>query len=286
MERTVLADAVSTAAKQSDDQRLVWAEQRALHEAVVGLVEANQCAPARGPDATVIDTLDALLGAAEARSALRGRDALLGVRCADVEGDLARRRAQVALIQRTVIPMLESRLHRTLASLALLAGEEQDDVTAVRTAARATSALRQRAADEVAALEAALREVATAQGALVTELCDALQNQRMGSVAEWDAVYAQWLLAQAEAMGSKMRLLQLRLEADTYTSKEAVQALRKMSAEIEAAQSALVEKQSRVAQRRARFEAAGLPEMESLAAEYARVLKATEETQWALNQLK
>ncbi len=62
-------------------------------------------------------------------------------------------------------------------------------------------------------------------------------------------------------------------------------ALRKMDMEIEQARQALAQRKSELAQRRARYTQAGLEDMVRLAREYAQVLKSTEETRWAINEL-
>lgn len=62
-------------------------------------------------------------------------------------------------------------------------------------------------------------------------------------------------------------------------------ALRKIDAEIEQSRQALADRKSELAQRRARFTQAGLEEMARLAREYSQVLKSTEETRWAINEL-
>lgn len=93
------------------------------------------------------------------------------------------------------------------------------DLSRVLQDARDTARLRERLGAEAAQLNALYVSLTSLQESVVTELCDALQAIKFGKVCEWDSVYAQWLVAQADAMAAKMRLLELRFLKDTYTSK-------------------------------------------------------------------
>lgn len=285
VEKELLFDAAEAMPKACKDQRLVWLEHRVLFDCVVSLVEDHLCAQSRGPEADSLDALEQLLNAAAALHSLdRGREVVLGVRAEDLEmSDAVQRHAQVTRIQRSVIPLVEARLHRQLSAVTSFAGVA--DPSALLHATSETITLRERVKAEGVSLDTSYRALLSLQETAVSELCDAVQSLKHGQYDEWDRVHAQWLAAQGSAMASKMRLLELRLLRDTYTGREAVQALRQMDHDVSAAQRALVEKRAEISERRLRFEQAGMEKMQALASEYAQVLKSIEETRWAIAEL-
>lgn len=122
--RTTQRELAGPAVKARDDQRLLWLEQLTLYECVSGLVEDHMCSQSRLPEADVLDLLEHALSTADARQLLLGAggETVMGVRSADLEGaDATQRNSQVAVIQRTVIPMVESRLQRKLAMVVCFA---------------------------------------------------------------------------------------------------------------------------------------------------------------------
>lgn len=218
-------------------------------------------------------------------------ETLFGVKESALGGeDLERNRQEIALIQRTLLPVVERRLQEKLDSLVTFATGDAVPLRASNALCVHENALEvkrlqsviDKESDELGSL---YKDLVLLQESVVMGLSDAIQSIKFGKMAERDAVFAQWLIAQADAMAAKMRFLELKFLKDTYSSKEAMSALRKMSAEIEQARQDIAAHRSEMALQKQRFIDAGIQEMQALAKEYAQVQKAIEETQWAMNEI-
>jgi hypothetical protein len=180
-------------------------------------------------------------------------------------------------LQRATIPKLEERLQEKARRLAVLAGLSSVDRVGAEVAGFARL-VAERAEVEMLRLSVQLEEVS------VLEKLDGVVNRTQERV-ELTRLHAEWMLVQSEGMLCKMLLLEKRMLKDTYSSRDVMAALSKLQAAVRAAREGVEARKRGLILRKKQFDDAG-DQMKRLADEYAAVLKAIEETQWSLKELK
>ena len=262
-----LLEELLTSRRLREEEAVRHAQMRVLLGELQGLAEDGD------------EALAALLAGSEAAQYVDAAGTVVGVTPEDVLG-LAPEGAAAAA-QRRAVPRVEERLAATAQRVAQFAGAASVERLAAEAASVAAGeeAVR-READELRALQAAGLE----ERAELLRLASEIARARTDRGVPLQAAHAEWMAAQAEGMACKMALVEKRLLRETYGSRDTMEALRKLQAAIAAAREAAAAHRSALALRKKQFADAG-PEMERIAAEYAAVLKATEETQWALKEV-
>ena len=274
-----LAEEIEESKRHRDDARLRYLETAHLYAEVRELCEEHALNPEES--AKEKETLSKLLYAQHASQYVQPDGSLLGV----VESDLMSGSDNIALhaMQRSGIPLLETRLRQKADKITEFAGCETFEKLLVEV----TEAKLEKAKLEIDRKkeDTVFEQLLKTQELLLVEISQGIEDLKCGRYIQSMAALCEGLCVQAEAMESKMKLLEQKFLKDTYT-KESMAALKKIDMELEKAAKSEMEKKKNLEMRKIQFDEAGEEEMEKIAKDYAQVLKSIQDVQWAMKNLK